>query len=215
MMSLHSRYDVICVICSGLAGPADRTCRAVLSGGSATAGCVDLACSSGLAGGLDRGCPLTMAAGPDAACPLAVAGAGPAGGADRAQAGSGGGAGLAGSAYPGIHLSTSARNGTSQSSWHSTPRPAASTRWMSTCEGGMLSRRSTLDDRNAEVCIVSVRRERPGHAGSGHSQGPAPARAHCGEHHRMAAVSGPRPAPRGGRAGVTGDATRLPVGHDV
>src|SRR5271165_5117061 len=106
---------------------------------------MDLACSCGLAGGADPASPLAVAGGADPASPLAVAGgadpasplavaggAGPAGGADRAQAGWGCGAGLAGSAYPGIHLSTSARNGTSHSSWQSTPRPAASTRWMST-----------------------------------------------------------------------------------
>jgi len=56
----------------------------------------------------------------------------PADGADRAQAGSGGGAGLAVPADPGIHVSTSARKGTSHSSWQSTPMPADSTRWMST-----------------------------------------------------------------------------------
>src|SRR5512133_348849 len=127
MMSLHCTYDdVICsgVVCSGQSGRADWTDTAVLSRGSALAGCMDLACCSGLGGGADPACPLAVAGGAD-----------PAGGADRAQAGWSGGAGSAVSAYPGIHLRTSARKGTSHSSWQSTPRPDASTRWMSMYEG--------------------------------------------------------------------------------
>jgi len=132
------------VICSGLTGRADWAGCAVLTRGSAPAGCTDRACSSGPAGGADRArplavaggagpaCPLAVAGGADRGCPLAVAGdADSAGGADRAQAGWGRGAGLAVSAYPGIHVSTSARKGASHSSWQSTPRPDASTRWMS------------------------------------------------------------------------------------
>jgi len=130
MMSLHCMYDH--VICSGLTGRADWAGCAVLTRGSAPAGCTDRACSSGPAGGADRARPLAVAGGAGPACPLAVAGdADSAGGADRAQAGWGRGAGLAVSAYPGIHVSTSARKGASHSSWQSTPRPDASTRWMS------------------------------------------------------------------------------------
>ncbi len=36
------------------------------------------------------------------------------------------------SAYPGTQRTTSARNGPSHSSWHSTPIPAVDTRWIST-----------------------------------------------------------------------------------
>src|SRR5207248_1892376 len=112
---------------SGLAGGADPACPLAVAAGT------DLACPLAVAAGTDLACPLAVAAGTDLACPLAVAaGADPAGGADRAQAGSGGSTGRAGLVYPGIHLSTSARKGTSHPSWQSTPRPAASTRWMST-----------------------------------------------------------------------------------
>src|SRR5690348_9748475 len=49
------------------------------------------------------------------------------------------------SVYPGTQRSTSARNGASHSSWHSTPVPAVDTRWISTKDGGTLNRRDTLD----------------------------------------------------------------------
>src|SRR5207344_377384 len=110
MMSLHCIYDDD-VICSGVirsepAGRADRAGCAVPSRGSALAGFMGLACSCGLAGSTDPACPLAVTGGADPACPLAVTGgadpacplavtggADPAGGADRAQGGSGRGAG--------------------------------------------------------------------------------------------------------------------------